>query len=30
VEFGKTIGAGPSDSLVIGGLFFRRVAAPAL
>lgn len=27
VEFGKEVNAGPSESLAIGGLFFRRLAA---
>lgn len=30
IEFGHVIGEGPSAGLAVGGLFFRRVAAPAL
>ena len=25
IEFGKEVNAGPSDSLAVGGLFFRMV-----
>lgn len=28
VEFGQTVGAGPSESLAVGGLFFRLISEP--